>query len=68
LPYDRTLLTKALATIDGSKLGLRPSEFLSKADIDYKLNVKADKVDPKSKSVTLSTGEVIVSHYISKNP
>jgi len=35
LPYDRTLLSKMVATADGAKLGLRQSDFLDNYDIDF---------------------------------
>ena len=37
VPYDRTLLSKALPGGDPSKWTLRSAEYLSDADIDYKL-------------------------------
>lgn len=39
---------------------MRPEEYIRKADIDFKLGVKADKIDPKKKYITLSNGETIV--------
>lgn len=38
IPYDRTLLSKALPKGDASKFPLRPADFLSEYDIDLKLN------------------------------
>lgn len=35
LPYDRTLLSKALATMDAKKLTVRESDFLDTYGIDY---------------------------------
>ena len=61
LPYDRTLLTKVLPTADASKLLMRPENFLKNADIDYKLNSKVTGVDTVAKTVTLESGEKIVS-------
>lgn len=37
LPYDRTLITKALPVGDSTKWGLRPAEWLKGHDIDYEL-------------------------------
>ena len=38
VPYDRTLLTKALPVGDSTKWALRPEEYLKNADIDITLN------------------------------
>ena len=59
IPYDRTLLSKALPMIDARKKPLRPAEFLTGADIDYKLSSKAKEVNRVAKRVTLESGEVI---------
>lgn len=64
LPYDRTLITKALPVIDSTKNLMRPAEFLKNADINYKLGTKVTKVDTDSKTIELSSGEKIVSFRI----
>jgi NAD(P)H-nitrite reductase large subunit len=58
LPYDRTLLSKALASGDADKWTLRPKEFLDTADIDFKLgrNSNVYNVLPESKEVILVSG------------
>ena len=45
--------------IDARKKPLRPAEFLSEADIEYKLSSKATEVNRVAKRVTLESGEVI---------
>ncbi len=59
LPYDRTLLTKVIATGDASKFLLRGQEFLTGADIDYSLGRTAKSIDSKTKIVTLDDGAKI---------
>jgi nitrite reductase/ring-hydroxylating ferredoxin subunit len=59
LPYDRTLLTKALPVADSSKFGLRPESFLKGNDIDYRLKTKVNHVDNHNKSVVLSDGSTL---------
>lgn len=59
--YDRTLLTKVIATGDASKFKLRSDDFIKNADIDFKLSTRADSVDVKAKTVTLSDGTTLVS-------
>ncbi len=60
MPYDRTLLTKVIATGDASKFKLREDSFLAAHDINYKLNTRAQSVDTAAKTVKLSDGSVIV--------
>jgi nitrite reductase/ring-hydroxylating ferredoxin subunit len=60
MPYDRTLLTKVIATGDASKFKLREDAFLAAHDINYKLNTRAESVDTSSKTVKLSDGSTIV--------
>lgn len=59
VPYDRTLLTKVVATGDVNKFKLRDEAFLQSADIDIKLGVKANSVDSVKKTVTLSDGTTV---------
>lgn len=59
VPYDRTLLTKVLATGDANKFKLRDENFLKEADIDVKLGVKAQSVDTTNKEITLSDGTTV---------
>lgn len=56
VPYDRTLLSKALPMIDARKKPLRPAEFLNEADIDYVLNSTVAGINRTAKKVTLSSG------------
>jgi nitrite reductase/ring-hydroxylating ferredoxin subunit len=67
LPYDRTLLTKALPDIDARKLLMRPEEFIKSADIDYRLGTRVEKVDTKGKHIHLSNGEKLVRIYYYKH-
>ena len=59
VPYDRTLLSKALAVGDANKWTLRPPEFLDNADIDIKLKSGVFSVKPDEKKVILDNGEKI---------
>ena len=59
VPYDRTLLSKALPAGDASKFALRPPEFLTEADIDYKLKKSVFKINTEVKKVILTNGEHI---------
>jgi apoptosis-inducing factor 3 len=59
IPYDRTLLSKALPVGDASKWTLRPSDYLQDADIDYKLNSQVKSVNAKSHEIVLTSGEKV---------
>ena len=59
MPYDRTLLSKAVATGDPSKWTLRPKEYLEEADIDYKLSTGVFSVNTKQKKVITVRGKHI---------
>jgi NAD(P)H-nitrite reductase large subunit len=59
VPYDRTLLSKALPVIDARKKPLRPAEFLNEANIDYVLNSTVAGINRTAKKITLASGEVI---------
>ena len=61
IPYDRTLITKALAVGDSSKWSLRPEEYLKNADIEYKLKSSAFNINTEKSEVVLTSGEHI--HY-----
>ena len=63
VPYDRTLLTKVIATGDAQKFKIRDEEFLKKADIDVKLGVRANHIDTNGKKITLSDGSTIVKPF-----
>lgn len=65
--YDRTLLTKVIATGDASKFKIRSDDFLKNADIDFKLSTRADSVDVKGKTVTLSDGTTLVRSQFTPN-
>ena len=68
LPYDRTMLTKVIATGDATKLLLRGQDFLTGADIDYSLGKTAKSIDSKSKVVTLNDGVKIVNLFNNLHP
>ena len=59
LPYDRTLLSKVLATGDSSKLSLRKSDFLDEYDINYQLGHKVTSIDKEGKTITLQDGSTV---------
>lgn len=59
IPYDRSLLTKALPVGDASKFALRSQEFIEGNDIEYKLSSRVKSVDSKNKKITLQSGEQI---------
>jgi NAD(P)H-nitrite reductase large subunit len=61
LPYDRTILSKGLATTDSSKLSLRNSEFVKEHGIDFVLGSSAKSIDRSSRAVLLENGDKI--HY-----
>lgn len=60
MPYDRTLLSKALAGGDASKWALRPQEFLDEAEIDIKLGGDAFCLKPDEKKVILYNGDKLI--------
>ena len=45
VPYDRTLLTKALPVGDSTKWALRPAEYLKNADIEITLKARVYSVN-----------------------
>jgi len=58
LPYDRPVLSKKLPVkgkIDG--LYLRPADHFDGADIEMKLGVKVESVDPKTKTIKIKGSE-----------
>ena len=59
IPYDRTLLSKALPVGDPNKWVLRPEEYLNNADIDYKLKTSVFSVNTKVKKVITTRGKHI---------
>ena len=59
LPYDRTLLSKALATMDANKLTIRQSDFLDEYGIDYKLGYEVASIKKNDKKVMLKDGAEI---------
>lgn len=63
VPYDRTLLSKALPVGDASKWSLRSNEFLNNADIDVKLGQRAESVNTSDKFIKLTDGTKVVSFY-----
>lgn len=56
-PYDRTVLSKGVATADASKLGLRSDTFLKEADIDMKFKRGVTQIDTQAKRIHLHGGE-----------
>ena len=59
LPYDRTLITKALTKGDADKWTLRPADYLANADIDVRLNSSVKNVNTGNMTVALESGESI---------
>lgn len=59
IPYDRTLLSKALPSLTANDIPLRPAKFLSDADIDCKLNATVVSINSTAKKVALQGGEVL---------
>ena len=59
VPYDRTLITKALPVGDATKWALRPEQYLKDADIDYYLKSRAFSVNRKTQEVVLTNGDHI---------
>lgn len=59
LPYDRTLLSKFFLTseMESSDIALRDRQFYDGLRIELRLGVAAEKLDPTSKTVTLSDGD-----------
>ena len=60
IPYDRTLISKALPNIDSRKSPLRSAEFLSQADIDFKMGSAVCGINPTARRVALLNGDVLV--------
>ena len=60
VPYDRTLLSKALPGLETGKApSLRPVPFLEQASIDVRTDSSVSKVDGARKTVTLDSGETV---------
>lgn len=59
VPYDRTLLSKALAVGDASKWSLRDQSFLADADIECRLKSGVFSIKPDEKKVILRNGKKI---------
>ena len=59
IPYDRTLLSKALAVGDPSKWTLRDQNFLSEADIDCRIKSPVFNINTDEKKVILRNGKKI---------
>ena len=60
-PYQRPPLSKKYlsAEISSDRLYLKPPAFYAKNEIELMLGVRAEKVDPSSKTVALSSGTVL---------
>ena len=59
VPYDRTLLSKALAVGDASKWSLRDPSFLTDAEIDCKLKSAVFNINTDQKKIILRNGKKI---------
>ena len=59
IPYDRTLLSK-VPNYDSRKSPLRSAEFLSQADIDFKVGSAVCGINPTSRRVALLNGDVLI--------
>jgi apoptosis-inducing factor 3 len=59
VPYDRTLITKALPVGDATKWALRPEQYLKDCDIDYKLKSGVFSINREQKKVITNGGD----HY-----
>ena len=59
IPYDRTLISKQLPAYDTRKSPLRSAEFLSEADIDFKMGSAVSGINPTARRVTLLNGDVL---------
>ena len=57
VPYDRTLLSKAVAVGDAKKWALRDPGFLEEADIDCKLKSAVFSINTDEKKVILRNGK-----------
>lgn len=60
LPYDRSLLTKALPVGDSSKFTLRSKEFIEGNDIEYRLKSRVADVDTGNKEIKLQNGQKVI--------
>jgi NADPH-dependent 2,4-dienoyl-CoA reductase/sulfur reductase-like enzyme len=58
LPYDRTKLSKVMDT-EASRILLRPDKFYNDYDIEFKLGVSVEKLDPESMTIELNNQEII---------
>ena len=59
IPYDRTLITKALVQGDSKNWALRPAQYLADADIEYRLQSAVKTVNTKEKTVILESGDIV---------
>lgn len=58
--YNRPMLTKALSTLaDASEIAVHDAEWYKQNNIVNKLGVRAEKLDPENKTVTLSDGSTL---------
>lgn len=60
LPYDRTLLSKAIPAGDASKFTLRDNDFLQNADIDFLSSESAYRIKPEEKKVITNRGKKLI--------
>ena len=56
IPYDRTLLTKALPVGDPSQWSLRTEQYLKASDIDITLKARVYSVNCEAKKIILTNG------------
>ena len=61
LPYDRTLLTKAILKVEPEGLAIRKKDFYDNIDVQIKTGSYVESVDPATKEVLVKGGEKI--HY-----
>lgn len=61
LPYQRPPLSKKYLTgeMTADRLLLKPSAFFDEFDVDLRLSVRAEALDPGRKTIELSTGETL---------
>src|SRR3546814_17735005 len=66
LPYHRPPLSKASLRAEPGKAPtlLKPAGFYEASQIGLRLGIRADKLERQSRTVTLSTGEVLQYDYL----
>lgn len=59
VPYDRSMLTKAMLNAKPEGISIRTKEYYDNIDIGIKNGAYVTEVDPAAKSVTLKSGEKV---------